>query len=1031
MDERNTAEYEARIAELTGEVAALHASLRHSGAALHFVNWLRDRRRRVAPEGSRRHRAFRLLLRSLQIWRREGTRSISRRLIGRIRRRLGLPPRLAAPSNLDEAAREYYHAWLRQHDPSPAELERQRGEVATWNDRPLFSLLAPIFNTPPAILRETIESVRAQSYDRWELCLADGRSTDPATCEELTRLAQVDERIRVLSLPENRGISGNTNAALEMARGEFIALLDHDDLLTPDALYEMAARLRHEPDLDLLYSDKDSLTHDDGQRLRPLLKPGWSPTLMLSANYLTHFNVIRTELARRVGGLDPRTDGAQDWDFFLRLSEHSSRIAHVPRVLYHWRIWPRSTASGIAAKPYALKAQALSVGEHLRRTTGREWDMKFDSLGCLRARPRWPEGTPSISAIVSVRHGGTRSKRLVERLRAAGCEVIVAEWDERRWPRLNEAAKRATGDAILFVDEQVEPVGRDWLRELRDCLAIPAVGAVTPRFERADGEWAGCGAAFAPGGVVRPLTFGQHEPCPGLFGAGMWCRDHLGGSAACLLVRANLFRELGGFDESFEREGADYDLGLRLNRRGARVVATPFAAVRLAPGREQALCVTDRHDMALLAERFRQAYPGGDPFFHPALEAGKGVRFAATSGTINETEPSAVLDFTPEQIEQSLAVQRVHAGPLTLGSVQWFIPALHHAHYGGIHTILRLADHLRRTRGTRSRFAVIDDAPADGVRRAIAGAFPALVDSTVEVVRHPADVARLAESDVAIATRWQSAYHLLRFNRTRRKLYMVQDYEPLFHAAGAQSALAEATYRFGFQGLCNTPALREIYERDFGGTAVDFLPCVDTSLFRPSPRRDASCPLTAFFYGRPGSERNAFEIAVEAARLLKRRLGERVRIVSAGADWWPQDYGVGDIVENLGLLPVERTAELYRECDVGLVMMLTRHPSYLPFEFMASGCLTVTNRNPATAWLLRDGENCLLSDVSPSCIARTIERGLLDDDLREQITSVALDQIRRDHSDWDSQMERVARFMESGTAFGLALDRALPARHAS
>src|SRR5262249_20183239 len=156
-----SAEYEARIAELTGEVAALHASLRHAGAALHFVNWLRDRRRRGAPEGSRRHRAFRLLLRTLQVWRRAGWRAVTRRLVGRVRRRLGLPPR-GAPALLDlnAAAREYYHAWLRQHDQSQAELERQRGEVVTWGDRPLLSLLVPVFNTPPVILRETVESVR-------------------------------------------------------------------------------------------------------------------------------------------------------------------------------------------------------------------------------------------------------------------------------------------------------------------------------------------------------------------------------------------------------------------------------------------------------------------------------------------------------------------------------------------------------------------------------------------------------------------------------------------------------------------------------------------------------------------------------------------------------------------------------------------------------------------------------------------------------------------------------------------------------
>jgi glycosyltransferase involved in cell wall biosynthesis len=268
-------------------------------------------------------------------------------------------------------------------------------------------------------------------------------------------------------------------------------------------------------------------------------------------------------------------------------------------------------------------------------------------------------------------------------------------------------------------------------------------------------------------------------------------------------------------------------------------------------------------------------------------------------------------------------------------------------------------------------------------------------------------------ADACVATLWSTAYYVLKFTQTKRKFYFLQDFEPMFYPAGSTSAQVEASYRFGFYALTNTVSLARHYQQDYGGDATFFTPCVDTSMFYPPTKRASGpdAPFRVFFYARPSHWRNGFELGAIALRKLKERLGQRVQIISAGQQWDPREYGLEGVVENLGLLSYQQTAELYRTCDIGLAMMFTRHPSYLPFEFMASGCMVVSNLNHETSWLLKDGENCLLSVPSASSIAATIARGLEDAQLRQQITERALRLVREQFADWDSQIEHVYAYM--------------------
>jgi O-antigen biosynthesis protein len=371
------------------------------------------------------------------------------------------------------------------------------------------------------------------------------------------------------------------------------------------------------------------------------------------------------------------------------------------------------------------------------------------------------------------------------------------------------------------------------------------------------------------------------------------------------------------------------------------------------------------------------------------------------------------LDFSFSDVADSLAVHRAFDDDLDIRSITWFIPGFQHVYYGGIYTILRFASYLKTMKGVESHFALITDESDEKIANMIFKAFPPLAGSLVKQVCTYDDIEKLPGTDASVATLWTTAYYLLRFNRTQRKFYFLQDYEALFYPAGTIHAQVEATYRFGFYGIANTSSIKEFYEDGYGGVAHNFFPCVDTEVFHlPEPTdKQSQGPYKVFFYGRPQHPRNGFELGAEALKHLKARLGNDVHIVSAGDEWDPVDFGLQGIVENLGLLSYEQTAELYRTCDAALVLMFTRHPSYLPFELMASGCLVVTNYNPATTWLLADSENCLLTVRSVTCIADALQRALEDQKIRDAITFNASKEIRESYSDWDQEIERIYQFM--------------------
>jgi O-antigen biosynthesis protein len=376
---------------------------------------------------------------------------------------------------------------------------------------------------------------------------------------------------------------------------------------------------------------------------------------------------------------------------------------------------------------------------------------------------------------------------------------------------------------------------------------------------------------------------------------------------------------------------------------------------------------------------------------------------------------SGLFDVLPGELEANAAIMRGYEelDELDIRTVQWFLPFFTHAGFAGVYTILRFADYFAREHGVENRFCIYD-APGRETHRTIArkigAAFPALADCEVTQWQRDragdAPFAHLRPADAAVATFWTSAYPVLGFNDCRAKFYFVQDFEPAFYPAGSGWALAEETWYFGFPGIVNTPGLAEVY-RQYGNAAASFVPAVDTARYHPPERRPSQDggPVKVFFYGRPNQPRNAFGLGLATLEKVRERFGAEVQIVSAGADWHPGAYGVLGKVENLGVLPLEAVADLYRSCDIGLAFMLTKHPSYQPLEFMASGMVTVTNANPATEWLLRHDENALVAPPAPSLVADQIARAVEDPGLRARIAETALAEVRA--ARWPDQFERV------------------------
>lgn len=495
-----------------------------------------------------------------------------------------------------------YQTWFERHRATPEQLAQMREQSAKFAFRPCLSVVTPVFNTPVEWLRACADSVLQQAYDNWELILVDDESNNAETLAALEELRLCDTRVLVDRAPHHGGISAASNRGLELACGDYIGFLDHDDVLEPDALFQHVTLLQQHRDADLIYSDEDKLT-DDGLDA-PIMKPDWSPDFFAAANYVCHFTIIRRALLAELGGFRSDFDGAQDYDLFFRISERTPRIYHIPRVLYHWRRSEASTADNIRRKPQSLETGRLAVEGHLKRagTSGHvAVDWRTHAYWIKRDIP----DAKKISIIIPARDRIDLLKRCIDsvimRTSYEPYEIVVVDNDSSsaeareyftRFPhRLlrfagpfnfsainNFAVQETDSPWLLFLNNDTEVIETAWLTAMAEHVQRPEVGAVGARLLFPDDTVQHAGIVVGVGGIAQHAFRGFPAESPGVCRQLQVTRNYSAVTAACMLTRRDVFEEVGGFDEeNLPVTFNDVDLCLKMRRAGYLVVYTPYA----------------------------------------------------------------------------------------------------------------------------------------------------------------------------------------------------------------------------------------------------------------------------------------------------------------------------------------------------------------------------------------------------------------------------------------------------------------------
>lgn len=497
-----------------------------------------------------------------------------------------------------------YGPWYEKYRPSKEELARQKKK--RWKIKPKISVAVPVYRTPEIFLREMIESLLDQTYDNWELCLANASPEDETVRRVLAEYGDRDSRVRWKDLSENAGIAENTNQALAMAQGDYLGLLDHDDLLAPNALYEIVRALEADQKIDCVYTDEDKVTTDLSEHFQPHLKPDFNLDLLRSNNYITHFFLVKKTVMAQAGGFRKEFDGAQDYDFILRCTECAEKIHHVPEILYHWRTHKSSTADNPASKMYAYEAGRKAIEEHLRRanTPGRVSHTKDygfyrvsypvreeakisiiipnkdekDTLDtCLRSIKE--KSTYKNYEIIIIENNST-SKEIFQYYEELKKEdrIQVSVWEGTfNYSAINNyGASLATGDYLLFLNNDVEVITPGWLEEMLGNCQRPEAGAVGAKLYYPDNTIQHAGCILGIGGIAGNMFTGMAGNRTGYLHKASIQQDLSVVTAACMMVKSEVFYQAGGFTEELAVAFNDVDLCLKIRRHNYLVIYNPY-----------------------------------------------------------------------------------------------------------------------------------------------------------------------------------------------------------------------------------------------------------------------------------------------------------------------------------------------------------------------------------------------------------------------------------------------------------------------
>lgn len=550
-----------------------------------------------------------------------------------------------------------YEAWLARHKVDKRTLRRQKH--AAFAQKPLISIVIPLYCTPLPYLKELLESVRRQSYENWQLCLADG-SPDDKTKEFIEKHYGREKRIVYRKLEENGGISVNTNEAVALATGEYLMLCDHDDTLEPDALYEIVKAI-NDTGADVLYTDEDKVSMDGQHYFDPNFKPDFNLFRLRENNYICHIFVVKKSLTDETGLLRSEFDGAQDFDFILRCCEKAQKITHIPKVLYHWRCHMDSTAADPSSKAYAYEAGRKAVREHYQR-------LGIDAKVEMTERPGWyrshvkVQGNPLISVIIPNKdHTDDLELCLFSMTRKStyrNYEILIVENNSEkeetfeyykklpdRYPKArvltwekefnysainNFAAKEAKGEYLLFLNNDVEILTPDWMEEMLQNCQQEDVAAVGAKLYYPDDTIQHAGVVLGLGGIAGHIMCRASREDPGYFGRMISVQEISAVTAACMMVKKSDFDAVGGLDETFQVAFNDIDLCMKFRAAGKKIIFTPYAELYHYESKSRGLEDTPEKqfrfdkEVKRFQEKWAQQLEMGDPYYSPNLSVTEG-----------------------------------------------------------------------------------------------------------------------------------------------------------------------------------------------------------------------------------------------------------------------------------------------------------------------------------------------------------------------------------------------------------------------
>ena len=548
-----------------------------------------------------------------------------------------------------------YEHWLEKYGIKEEELQKQREKQKEFSYRPLFSVAVPLYKTEERFLRELIQSVQNQTYDNWELCLADG-SEDGG--EGLTSIVEEyqknDPRIRYRVLEKNYGIAQNMNEAMHMAKGEFVTPVDHDDTLTPDALYEFVKALNEHPSVEVLYSDEDKIDTDGTKYFEPHFKADYDVDFLLTNNYICHLFAVKCSMESYQEGFLSEFDGSQDFDFILRCCEEAKEIYHVPKVLYHWRCHFDSTAANPQSKLYAFEAGRRAAEAHYKRLNIPATVEHAQFYGLYRTRYNW-EKKPAVTVLIPNRDHVEDLKRCIDAVLCSdysNYEIVVVEHNSKDqqtfayYEKLqkecsrarvltytgeenisqiyNFAVKAVSGEYLLLLDQLTQMINTSFMSEMLGYCMREDVGIVGAKLIYEDDTIAHAGIVLGFGGAFGYVFRGKSRYIAGYESRVICAQDYSAVSGACMMVKRSVYEEAGGMTEEFSNRFHDIDFCLKARKAGWLVVYNPYAEGYYYGTKEAAVPVVegktkDNREAELLAKKWETEIKAGDPYYNPNL----------------------------------------------------------------------------------------------------------------------------------------------------------------------------------------------------------------------------------------------------------------------------------------------------------------------------------------------------------------------------------------------------------------------------